>query len=317
MSSSLPYLVELTIRLGEGIGKLPASVREKHAEYFLGAQRPDGGFAGREGPSDLYYTAFGIRALALVAKLDGPTAELAAKFLRSQVTGHAHIIDFFSLVFASQLIESAAGINVFDEADNWQSRVAQAIESLRVADGGYAKTPEGSAASTYYSFLAVLTRQLTLQPIIDPDTLGDFVLSQRRADGGFVEIRPMRRGGTNPTAAGVGLLRVLDTMDPNNQRLTDEVRETVADFLLDLQTDEGGFKANTVIPIADLLSTFTALLTLADLGFAHEADLPAVRQFVESVAQPDGGFVAANWDGVVDVEYSFYGLATRALLETI
>ncbi|MEM6656028.1 MAG: prenyltransferase/squalene oxidase repeat-containing protein, partial [Planctomycetota bacterium] len=258
MSDPLPYLVDLTLRLGAGVGELPADTRHRHAEYFLAAQQPDGGFAGREGPSDLYYTAFGIRALALLARLDGEPAERAAGFLRSRVGGNAHIIDFFSLVFAAQLIDSAAGVQVFDDADAWRPRVGDAIESLRAADGGYAKSPEGAASSTYYSFLAVLTRQLIDQPILDPTAMGDFLLSQRREDGGFVEIRPMRRSGTNPTAAAVGLLRVLDQLpDASPPRLSADVREDVTDFVLDLQTDEGGIRANTQIPVADLLSTFT------------------------------------------------------------
>jgi geranylgeranyl transferase type-2 subunit beta len=81
-----------------------------------------------------------------------------------------------------------------------------------------------------------------------------------------------------------------------------------------MQTDEGGLRANTRIPIADLLSTFTGLLTLADLGAAAEIDLPAVRRFAQSLALEEGGFRGAEWDPAHDIEYTFYGLGTLGLL---
>ena len=49
------YLQNLTIRLAQGVGTLPESTRKIHTDYFLAAQQTDGGFAGREGGSDLYY----------------------------------------------------------------------------------------------------------------------------------------------------------------------------------------------------------------------------------------------------------------------
>ena len=52
------YLQQLTVRLAEGVGRMPESTRQLHTDYFLAAQQPDGGFAGREGGSDLYYTTF-------------------------------------------------------------------------------------------------------------------------------------------------------------------------------------------------------------------------------------------------------------------
>ena len=82
-----------------------------------------------------------------------------------------------------------------------------------------------------------------------------------------------------------------------------------------MQTDEGGLRANTRIPIADLLSSFTGALTLIDLKAFEEIDVAAYRRFVQSMERPEGGFQAAAWDTAHDVEYSFYGLGCMALLE--
>jgi len=306
-----PYLVALTLRLAEGLGELPEATRHRHAEFFLSAQQPDGGFRGRDAVSDLYYTGFAVRSLALLDQLNASTAKRIARYLQTQLGGDAHIVDLFSLVFAAQLLEMAAGVHAMaGQPDDWRGRVAQLIESLRRDDGGYAKGAAGAASSTYYSFLSVLTLELLEYPVPEPEKLVKFVLSQRRDDGGFVEIRPMRRSGVNPTAAAVGTLRVLD------QQAAAEASEGVVDFVCDQQSDEGGLKANTQIPIADLLSTFTGLLTLSDLGAAHELDLPAIENFANSVEQPTGGFLAASWDEETDVEYSFYGVGTLGLLKS-
>ncbi len=302
------YLEDLTVRLAVGVSQLPEETRARHARFFLAAQRDDGGFAGREGGSDLYYTNFALRSLALLGELHGEVAERARSFLAARLSGHASIVDFLSLIYGASLINLSAGLDVFaDAAPQWREAVATALESLRREDGGYAKGTEGTASSTYHTFLVALCRQLIDAPLAEPDRMVAFVLSQRRDDGGFVEIKPMKRSGTNPTAAAVGLLKIVGPLD-------DEVREDVVDFLADMQNDEGGLRANTRIPIADLLSTFTGLLTLTDLEAADSIDATAIARYAKSLEQPDGGFLGAVWDQGVDVEYSFYGLATLGLL---
>jgi geranylgeranyl transferase type-2 subunit beta len=81
------YLEDLTLRLATAIAELPDDLRARHVAYLLAAQRDDGGFAGREGSSDLYYTGFALRSLAMLGELYGPPAERAAAFLRSRLSG--------------------------------------------------------------------------------------------------------------------------------------------------------------------------------------------------------------------------------------
>ena len=304
----LSYLAELTIRLATGVAALPAERRERHARFFIAAQQSDGGFCGREGGSDLYYTGFALRALAVLGELHGPLAQRAADFLRSRLGGRESIVDFFSLIYGAALLDSSAGIDVFaDSADAWRDAVADTVERLRRADGGYAKAEQGTASSTYHSFLVLLCRQLIERPLPQPDRLVAFLMSQRSEEGGFREIRASKRAGTNPTAAAIAALRMLDA-------LTDDIRGDTIDFLADMQTDEGGLRANTRIPIADLLSSFTGVITLHDLDGLNEIDVDQVRQFAESLEQPDGGFFGAVWDQAADVEYTFYGLGCLAML---
>ena len=302
------YLEELTIRLGTGIGELPQAVRDKHTAYMKAAQQPDGGFAGREGGSDLYYTGFALRSLSILGELHGDVAEHAAEFLKGRLAGQESIIDFLSLVYGAMLLDAAAGIDVFAHAaDNWRDAVGDALEKLRRDDGGYAKGEEGMASSTYHTFLVLLCRQLIDRPQPSPERIVEFVMSQQAEEGGFHEIRASKRAGTNPTAAAIGTLRILDA-------LTDEIRESTLDFLVEMQTDEGGLRANTRIPFADLLSTFTGSLTLVDLNALDEIDIADARRYAESMEQVGGGFRGAELDPADDVEYSFYGLGCLSLL---
>ena len=131
--------------------------------------------------------------------------------------------------------------------------------------------------------------------------------SRRRPDGGYVEISAMKRSGTNPTAAGVGVLQILGELD-------DTASAGTADFLAALPSPfEGGLRANDRIPAADLLSTFTGGWTLDQLGCANKLDWDAVRGYAEQCERPVGGFRGGLWDDRTDVEYTFYGLGTLAL----
>ena len=301
------YLESLTLRLASGLETLSDPARERHAAFLKSFQQADGGFRGREGGSDLYYTGFALRGLALLGHLHGDVAERSAAYLRSQLSRQVPMVDFLSLIYGGALLDFAAGIDIFDGKDsNWRQNIAQALEGFRRDDGGYAKTDEGAASSMYHTFLVVLSQQLIGQPIVDPDRIVAFVRSRQRDDGGFVEMPQMKRSGTNPTAAAIGLLRILDALDG-------ATRESTLDFLVEMQTDEGGLRANTRIPIADLLSTFTGCLTLADLRALAEIDVPAIHRYAMQLEQPDGGFLGAVWDQVADVEYTFYGLGAIAL----
>jgi geranylgeranyl transferase type-2 subunit beta len=67
--------------------------------------------------------------------------------------------------------------------------------------------------------------------------------------------------------------------------------------------------------VADVLSTFTGLVTLVDLDARDEIDVPALERYVKSMEAPGGGFQAAALIEGVDVEYTFYGLGSLALIQ--
>ncbi len=307
----LTYLHSLTTRLAAGLARVPADVLARHGDYLVGAARADGGFAGREGPSDLYYTSFALRSLAILGRLGGSVAQRAADFLGQRLACREPLIDRISLLFGAAQLAAAAGLDVLAVAgESWRGSLADELLALRRPDGGFAKGPEGHASSTYHTFLTLLCLQLLGRPIDSPQDVIRFIRSQQDDFGGFREIRVAKRAGTNPTAAAVAVLHMLDALDPDTARSS-------AQFLAEMQDIDGGLRAHTRIPLADLLSTFTGILTLVDLGQTDQLDTRRALEFVQSLDHSDGGFRAVLSDEACDMEYTFYGLGSLALLRAI
>lgn len=310
-----PYLLRLADRLAGGL-VIDDERRAGHRRFLLAAQREDGGFPGREGDSDLYYTGFALRGLVLLdGTIEEPVRDGIHGFLASHDPQRLHVVDLVSWLYAAVVLQLAGGDALLDPSDTERiDRIAAKLESVRRDDGGYAKSDEGALGSTYQSFLTVLAYELIGRDVPRPNALIQFLYDRQRDDGGFVEIAPMKRSGTNPTAAAVALLVTLGGMD-------DELRDDVSEFLQEVRGDEGGFRANTRIPFSDGLSTFTGLLTVLDLKLEGLVDLGRIQAWLthpeHGLELPNGGFRGASWDDAADAEYTFYGLGLLGLLGSV
>jgi geranylgeranyl transferase type-2 subunit beta len=319
------YLFQLADRVARGLQAIDAARIDRHRSFLLSHQLPDGGFRGREGGSDLYYTGFAVRALAVTGGLDSeaqretdqdsrppgtrPCRDGVTNYLSQIDPLSLGVIDLLSWLYSALVVQASGGPDLLQgQPDDFARKIATQLEKNRVPDGGYSKSTEGAAGSTYQSFMVALTYELIGQRVPRPNALIQFLYDRQRDDGGFVEIAPMKRSGTNPTAAAVALLQKLGALDS-------EIADDVLAFLTDVVSAEGGFQANTRIPFADGLSTFTALLTAHDLG---RRDLISPDKIVDwltaSIELPGGGFRGASWDQQADVEYTFYGLGILGLL---
>lgn len=309
MSTSEPYLVSLGTRVANGLARLRPERLERHRQFVLSQQLPDGGWRGREGDSDLYYSSFAVRALAVLGGLTTAEAQQVGRFLRRFDWRSLHAIDLISWLYAALVTQSFGGPDLLaQESTDWTLAVATKLESLRKPDGGYAKSPEGSLGSTYQSFLVTMTYELLGKTPPKPNKLGQFLFDRQREDGGFVEIAPMKTSGTNPTAAAAVVLQRLGFADAE---LTVDLR----DFLKQVRGSEGGFQANTRIPFSDGLSSFTGLLVAQDFGVTDVVDAVNLEAFISQQLEfPTGGFRGASWDEQADVEYTFYGLGILGLL---
>ncbi|MDD4785951.1 MAG: prenyltransferase/squalene oxidase repeat-containing protein [Pirellulales bacterium] len=310
----MSYLGNLTFRLTAGATRLPDEFRRRHAAYLAASQRGDGGFAGRQGGSDLYYTGFALRGLTLLGALTEQAAGRAATFLQSQLGGNLAPVDFLSLVFSSVLLELSHGFEVFArQGIDRNVEIPRRLAPLQRSDGGFAKTAQSGQGSTYHTFLSVACLQLIGAAVDRPERIGELIRARRRDDGGYAELDVINRGGTNPTAAAVALLRLLKPDEPPLPAA--DCRPTIQ-FLARMQTADGGLRANAQIPAGDLLSTCTGLVALADLDGLDAVNLDRATRFALNLENAGGGFRGGGWDSQVDAEYTFYGLATRAFLAT-
>lgn len=307
------YLMRLGTRLATGLSRMDVERKQRHRDFILSQQMPDGGFRGREGDSDLYYTGFAVRSLVCLGGFSAAECETISGYVRSFISSgqwkRLNVIDLNSWLYTALAVQlSGGGDLLVDLPELWVEELLGNLETLRTDDGGYAKTTEGAAGSTYHSFLVTLTYQLLGRAVPKRNTLIQFLYDRQRDDGGFVEIAPMKRSGTNPTAAAVALLMISGTIDS-------EIRDDVRAFLRDVRSGEGGFQANTRIPFADGLSTFTGLLTTQDLQLGEIIPSQKIERFLgEWLEFPTGGFRGASWDENADTEYTFYGLGILGLL---
>jgi geranylgeranyl transferase type-2 subunit beta len=308
-ASSEPYLVRLAERLANGLSRMEEPRRERHRSFIVSRQQSDGGFGGREGGSDLYYTSFAVRSLGMLGGMSPAEAKSVGAYLARFGWQELGVIDLMNWLYTALAVQVFGGGDLLeDEEPDWPERISSKLERVRTTDGGYAKSEEGAAGSTYHSFLVTLTYELLGMTPPRPNKLIQFTYDRQRDDGGFVEIAPMKNSGTNPTAAAVGLMSIIGGLDK-------ELCEDVRDFLKETWSSEGGFQANKRIAFVDGLSTFTGLLTIQNLNITNLASEILIERFISDELEfPTGGFRGAAWDDQADVEYSFYGLGCLALL---
>src|ERR1700704_4302192 len=121
------YLQSLNERLAGAMERQPAHFRARHAAYLASKQNADGGFSGREGESDLYYTGFALRGLAALDALSPEICAKSAGFRPGCLARQTSVVDFFSFLYACVLVQATGGGDVLaDSPPDWPQRVAGA-----------------------------------------------------------------------------------------------------------------------------------------------------------------------------------------------
>ncbi|MFH1730353.1 MAG: prenyltransferase/squalene oxidase repeat-containing protein [Planctomycetota bacterium] len=275
-----PYLQRLDGRLASGAALLGERFARGRAEYVRSKQMPAGGFPGRRGAADIYYTDFALRTLALLAPDDESIAATAA-WVEQPHGEPKTVAECFNRLNCARMLASA-GIEININTEPIAVRLAAA------------------GAGAYDAFLAALCHEM----------LGTEFPRRPEAAAGLSAMLAAGHGElqTNDAAAAVSFLMM-------NDALGEALARAAAAFIVRTQAPGGGFRAHPAAPEPDLLSTFTALVTLDALGVLDRADLAAAGRFVRSLAAPDGGFRSCDSDDETDLEYTYYGVAGAALLK--
>jgi len=312
VSAPKDWLAHVAGPAAAGLRSLPGRFRSRAAAYLTAARNPGGGWPGPRGGSDVYYTAFALRAMDLLRLPDAALWHAAARYLAGPGASPADLVDWQSFLQALEIVQrhggpAGEGVSI----PRVTTAALGALASRRLAGGGFAKMP-GGGASLYHTFLAALCYGLLEEPMPGWDAVADVVLSHRGRDGGFADLRTASGrppAGVNPTAAGVQLLAMADALAP-------DVADGAARFVLACRRPDGGFGAWPGAPFSDLLSTFTALVTLITTGRGLPEAPAATVRFIRGL-YADGGFCGAPPDRRPDAEYTYYGIASLGLMGSL
>jgi prenyltransferase beta subunit len=264
---------------------------------------PDGGFQGRDGRSDLYYTVFGLEA-SLALNADIPYDRVADYLTRF---GAGESLDFVHLACLARCRADVA--EVWGQMVDARTRedMAQRLRSYRAEDGGFNPAAPAKRGSAYGSFLALGACQDLGIACADPDGMAASIQSLQMPDGGYANEASMATSATAATAAAICVLHYLNRPVP----------ESAVRRLHEQAHPQGGFMA-ICLPgapaIPDLLSTATALHSLSLVGAAADDMREKHLDYLDSLWTAEGGFRGHWADDVVDCEYTYYGLLSLGCL---
>ena len=282
MTTSSSYLDMLDVLLRPGIAGLSEQFVATQVDFVASRQQLDGGFVGRRGSSDPYYTDFALRTLAWLAP-EHAAFDRAGGYVAGLACPPRDVVECFNFLSASRLMQrrsARAG-----EIAAGRCEPAMLVEWLSeriLPGGGFARFAEDDRVSAYHTFLGSLCFQMLS---VDMPAIGKAIQavgSLSRSDGGFAELADQQASQTNATAAAVGFLLMHDAL-PAEKTTTGTAR-----FLVEMQSDGGGLRAHAGVAGGDLLSTFTGLLTLAGLGRFQDIDVAGVARFLRRTARADG-----------------------------
>ncbi|NQT21418.1 MAG: hypothetical protein HQ592_17055 [Planctomycetes bacterium] len=271
----------------------------RHLAYVRSKQLPNGGFAGRMGGADPYYTDFAVRTLGM---LDAwcEELELAANYLHNLNSRPKDITDCFNRLNIVRVLGRHAV-----ECEINTSLISDALEEQRLPSRGFGR--KGSKhISAYNTFLGMLCVEMLGENVTTTPNAATELAGLKCSDAGYCDVPGESAGQTNATAAALAFLWLTWSFL--------EIDDATLWFLSTMQASDGGLRAHAAAPEGDLLSTFTGLVTLSNFNALDRIDLPAVGRFIKSTAAPGGGFSACCSDPEPDVEYTYYGLGTAALL---
>jgi len=278
----------------EGAKTLSPALKNRIAEFALTYRQQDGGYRGRAGSSDPYYTDFALRLLSLTR----PEA-INDSIIYSLYDGPiADIPECFSRLSIAETCNQDAPKSVADCLSKW-----------RLPSGCYTRAE--SEPSAYWTFLGALCEDMAGQGHRTSESSVQGILSLQQKDGGFIDCGPGGQSQTNSTCAAVGYLFRL-ILTGQNPKIILNLNDA-SDFLQSMEHTVGGFKAHADAPMPDLLSTFTSMTALAMLDKLDKETLKRCVRFAGSMATPECGFRSCSADPEADLEYTYYGLGCLCL----
>ena len=272
-------------------------------QFFCRHLTDEGGFAGRDGRSDLYYTVFGLEAsMALEARIP---YECVADYLHS--FGAGQLLDLVHLACLVRCRTNMADRGGEEIDSTTREAMTARLMQFKSPDGGFSTSAGAERGHVYGSFLALGVCQNLQIDNLDAEALVASVRSLEMPDGGYSNERTMNVSATAATAAAITVFHYLQRPIP----------ESAVQWLGARAAPSGGFASlpsNPDMAIPDLLSTATALHALALAGISLDKIRERNLDYLDALWSTSGGFQGHPADDALDCEYTYYGLLALGAL---
>ena len=284
------YLDMLDQLIRAGLQSVEAKQLRPHLRFVMSRQIDSGAFTDGRGGTSLAETDFAVRIACLLeddaARLLGAGEDCTGCFRRCGVTRPV----------AAYLARQATIPATLRECFHWlnlrrllaATEASVEIDSPEIAGRLLEWWDNGEDLLTVANCFECLDLQI---PSVGAKA--EALLRRRRDDGGF--------GDMAATSQAVAFCALCG-------ELPEDIVPGLIGFVAKCQRPAGGF-APGPDGLADLPSTFAALLTLWTLQGAGAVDLVAAEEFIGGVALPTGGFGQPP-----NIESTFHALASLALL---
>lgn len=279
----------------EGRKRLGDKARKKVCDFVESQHAPGGGFMGKGGTDDVYYTIFGwMLEWTICGTLNARTMKAYIEHLEPSEYDLVHYAAYARCVMLQKLAESgpAGVLKYLLPGSGFLPEPSASVQN---------RVPGGDSSAPYSRFIRLSLEEDSGRKTLNKREILESLDDYRVTGGGYSNVRDATGATTTATAAAMTVKGQL-----TGYRSGEDSR-----FLCELQDITGGFSATPEAPVPDLLSTATALFTLIQYG---EQPKYSAADFVEGHWLDTGGFAATLLDEESDVEYTFYGLLALGAL---
>lgn len=289
-------------------------------QFIISHLHHEGGFVDRNNKPDLYYSVFGY-SLSLIYDIEINT-EKHISFLKSKQNDKLDLVHAVSLIRCYLLLEAiklkqtSKLASIFSGYHFIQNLAFQKIvqrvkkecaisfeiiREYQSLDGGYNQSGKNEKTGTIYAAFLVWS----LMQDIDKEffKINASLDSYKLSDGSFGNELNSKSGITTTTAAGLVMSFEKSQGDVQN----------IIEWLNARIDKHGGFNAGENVPVADVLSTATALTALKMAGSDMKQYFQTIN-FINLHWDTSGGFFGSIADMHPDIEYTFYALLSLGMI---
>lgn len=293
-------------------------------DFVLKHNHNEGGFVDKVGNQDIYYTVFGYTlSYILNLHIDISKEKKYLERIKNQDLDFIHSISYLrclllieaisfsqkntrlsNLFSGSDFITNQLFGNLSKEIKKNNASVFSKINQYKTQDSGYNQNEIQAKNSTIYAnYIVWMFLGDFGFKFIDEQYI-DILKTYQSTNGGFVNEIGSDSTVTTATSAGVILQYYLWKSKNDN----------AIQYLLNQQNKIGGFVAGEKLPIADLLSTSSALLALKIAENLNLVGKEDCLKFIDLHWNESGGFIGSISDDLPDCEYTFYALLAIGIL---